>query len=248
MRRREHHVVQVAHETEHHPKGQGNDATPTPNQRYRGCTERGHTHTHARKMRAQLTLAFLPLYYVLVNASKYGQGIEIDSRKDWFQPGQEIQSVSWDSLLRGATKKSQSNDTLLVGKMNVSVSWSRALKRLANKRRPVVIKNSPIKSWKALQLWSNTSYIANTVPNVNKVRKSSHPTFVYEDTTRMLGKYVDPNTKTKFFENYVSTTKYKKSPCLCEDTLKNQVWHMWRIRSRIVATVTWTRNIKHQII
>ena len=66
-------------------------------------------------MRAQLTLALLALYYVLVAASKY-QGSKTDSRKDWFQPGKEIQSVSWDSLLRGATKKSQSNDTLSVGK------------------------------------------------------------------------------------------------------------------------------------
>lgn len=161
-------------------------------------------------MRAQLTLALLSLYHVLVAASEYRQGSNFDSGKGWFQLGKEVQSVSWDSLLRSATKKSQSNDTLSVGKLNVSVSWSRALKRLSNKRRPVVIRNSPIKSWKALQLWSNTSYIANTVPNVNKVRKSSHPTFVYEDTTRMLGKYVDPATKTKFFENYVSTTKYKK--------------------------------------
>ena len=233
--------VRFTHRRETPPEN-GNDATPTPNQRYRGCTRGGK---QQGKMERNSPL---PRWhsYVLVNASKYGQGIEIDSRKDWFQPGQEIQSVSWDSLLRGATKKSQSNDTLSVGKMNVSVSWSRALKRLANKRRPVVIRDSPIKSWKALHLWSNTSYIANTVPNVNKVRKSSHPTFVYGDTTRMLGKYVDPNTKTKFFENYVSTTKYK-SLHLLRRYLEKSLWHMWRIRSRIVATVTWTRSRKHQI-
>merc|ERR1711871_78744 len=101
-------------------------------------------------MRAQLTLALLSLYLVLVAASEYGQGSNFDSEKGWFQLGKEVQSVSWDSLLRSATKKSQSNDTLSVGKLNVSVSWSRALKRLSNKRRPVVIRNSPIKSWKAL--------------------------------------------------------------------------------------------------
>ena len=83
------------------------------------------------------------------------------------------------------------------------------MKRLSNKRRFVVIRNSPIKSWKALQLWSNTSYIADTVPNVNKAQELA-PHFRIRGYHPDVSKYVDPATKTKFFENYVSTTKYKK--------------------------------------
>ena len=91
--------------------------------------------------------------------------------------------------------------------MSDTIKWSYVLKKLTNKRRPIIIKNSPITNWKAMQLWKNTSYITNSIPTVYSVRNSSHPTFVYEDKSRMLGKYVDPGTKTKSFDNYKSTTK-----------------------------------------
>ena len=125
----------------------------------------------------------------------------INGNNNWFQLNEEINSITWDKLLSSINSNNNMPDT---------IKWSYALKKLTNKRRPVIIKNSPITNWKAMKLWKNTSYITNSIPTVYSVRKSSHPTFVYEDKSRMLGKYVDPGTKTKSFDNYKSTTKYKK--------------------------------------
>ena len=67
-------------------------------------------------MRAQLTPDCCHLL-MLVAASEYGQGSN-DSGKGWFQLGKEVQSVSGFAAV---LQKSQSNDTLSVGKLNVSV-------------------------------------------------------------------------------------------------------------------------------
>ena len=81
----------------------------------------------------------------------------INGNNNWFQLNEEINSITWDKLLSSINSNNNMSDT---------IKWSYSLKKLVNKRRPVIIKNSPITNWKAMKLWKNTSYITNSIPTV----------------------------------------------------------------------------------
>jgi hypothetical protein len=92
----------------------------------------------------------------------------------------EIKSVSFKNILvKGGFQEDSQNET----------EWHRALAKLLRKRRPILIKNSPVSRWAAIDAWKDGDYFTKQgLKKVEKVRRSSHPVFVYEDNTRMLGK------------------------------------------------------------
>lgn len=51
------------------------------------------------------------------------------------------------------------------------------------RRQPVVLRGSPVTSWRALTTWSPT-YLAAIIPELKGVKRSSKPEFIYEEASR----------------------------------------------------------------
>ena len=90
-----------------------------------------------------------------------------------------VERLEWGDLLESVrASRTSPNES----------DWRRALHKQILNRRPFVVENSPVVEWPALNKWKHTDYITQRLPKLERVRRGVHPVFVYEDSTRMLGK------------------------------------------------------------
>jgi len=125
-----------------------------------------------------------------------------------------LKSIAGVAVVLGVLLSSRGTTTLVEYDLSSDVpKWTQVIDRVStvdfsqvtglSEDLPLLMKNSPINSWKALSKW-NPEYISKKFPTLRKVRKSTknQTLFIYEDNSQPLRTWDNEHKKVLSEPNY----------------------------------------------